>query len=161
MKPQSDIRYEYIERLLLSKPWDALSEKEKKAMQSFFDSKSGYETARKQLPRLRKAVAEDQPGMEPDPAIRLRLVNAMQLKPKQTRVAKSSFADFFLHLFSPQHIGMKAAMATVVIAFSLWFGNHSATSVDAPGSDTARQYTDTSFNAWKDTSYVKTVLFIH
>ncbi|PCJ79633.1 MAG: hypothetical protein COA57_15590 [Flavobacteriales bacterium] len=100
---------------------------------------------------LNKAVEEDNPEITPDLAIRQRLLNRMELKPRK-EVKKNSFSNLLLVFFTPNFMGYKAGIAVATVGFSLWLNHQQNISTYTLPRDTTTVYIDTSFNRWQDTS---------
>ena len=155
------MNYEKIEHLMLSKSYDQLGPKEQRFVNKSMISEEEYEMLRNGLLISRLTIIKDDVDVHPDPAIQMRLISAMQLKPMKEQVVRQSFADFFISLFSPANLGLKAAVAMMVVAGSFWFGDRNMESHDFLISDSTQQFIDTSFNSTDDSAFVSTILFIH
>lgn len=155
------MNYEKIEQLMLTKSYDQLTPKEQRLVNKSMISVDEYEMMRSGLLNAQHAILKDNVDVQPDPAIQMRLIGAMQLRPMREQVVRQSFADFFLSLFSPANLGLKTAVAMMLVAGSFWFGDHNMESRDVLISDSTHQFIDTSFNATDDTAFVSTIMFIN
>ena len=69
-------------------------------------------------------INHDELSCEPDPSIRLRLTNYMNLQNRNRPIQKNSYFSLLLSFFTPQHIGFKAALVSFAIFLSFMFGNY-------------------------------------
>ena len=72
---------------------------------------------------LKDIVGNDNIGIEPDPEIRNRLINHMNLQNRNSEIQKNSILGMILSFFTLQHLGFKTALISVAIIFSFFFGN--------------------------------------
>ncbi|MDP2337904.1 MAG: hypothetical protein Q8N05_15960 [Bacteroidota bacterium] len=84
---------------------------------------------------LTELLKNDRIG-EPDKAIEDRLMYSFLLKNSRSKLKQNSFASFAGWLFSAQSIGMKTALVSVVIFFSVFNSQFAFDSVRISGNDT-------------------------
>jgi hypothetical protein len=90
---------------------------------------------------FRKAVTYDNPNISADKAIEERLNYYFSLKQPRSKIHMNSFSGMFLWIFSIKSMGFKASLASVVLAYFLFFGNIKNGSDSRNYSDTCRIHT--------------------
>ena len=102
---------------------------------------------------FRKSVHQDNPAIEPDPAIAERLNYYYSLKQPARKLHANSFGGMFIWLFSLKSAGFKAGFVSVCLAYFLFVGDIKNNTGIPEMSDTCQVHSllvDTSYMA-KDT----------
>ena len=163
----NDFNFEKAEKLLLSKGWAELTDKEKAFLAGEFDSEMEYEAMREHLLNVSPMVETDLPDLEADPAILMRLNNAMDLRPKtmpqpqQRPIQRNSMLGGLLLLLTFNSVGLKASLAMVVVVFSLWFGGPRVGDSHGTFADTTATHSFDTSQLQFDTINVRPMLFTH
>jgi len=72
---------------------------------------------------FRKAIMQDSPAIEPNPAIAERLNYYYTFKQPTRKLYSNSFAGMFVWLFSLKGVGLKAGFVSACLAYFLFVGN--------------------------------------
>jgi len=137
--------FENLENLLLTKEYDALTDKEKELFFPGVNSKN-CEKMRQHLQNIKRIIHDDCPDLEPDISIQHKLAAIIEQKgkPKET-FRKNSFLDIFFQLFSFKESAIiSGGFAVALIAFSITTFHNRSNDLKQPiANDTTSEVTHT------------------